>query len=79
MDPDFEERSRRRRQLWTGGVAATHEEAELADYRFWASASPSDRFDAIRLMAIEAAIISGNNETSPRLSGPPFGIRKLGS
>ena len=79
MDPGFEERSRRRRQLWTGGVAATHEEAELADYRFWASASPSDRFNAIKFMAIEAAIISGNDETPPGLAGPSFGIRKLGS
>lgn len=64
-----------RRAAWNGGVAASHEQLEAEELRFWAEASPSDRFNAVWQMALEAWTIGGENGAPPRLQGSPVGVR----
>jgi hypothetical protein len=78
MDAEYEARAAERRARWAGGVARSHQDLEQIDFEFWQRASPTQRFDAIRQMAIESGVISREHGSAPGLSGLPGGTRPRG-
>ena len=71
-----EERAEVRRTTWAGGLAHSHAAADAADLTFWREATPSQRFDAVVEMAIEAWVIKGGHGAPPRLQRAAGGVRR---
>ena len=74
----FRERAEARRQSLTGGRAANSEELSVIDLRFWREATPSDRLNAIWLMALESLAMKGKHESAFGLQGSSIGVRRIG-
>lgn len=75
MSSSFEQRAALRCSLWQGGKLTHGSELEEEELQFWAQASGSQRLNAVWQMALESAIIKGDDRFTSRLQRSVAGLR----
>jgi hypothetical protein len=75
--PSDPERAARRRETWSGGVAASFEELEELDLKQALELSPRDRLGLVWSLVEDSLALGGNHGPTPRLQRSVGGVRPL--
>jgi hypothetical protein len=71
------ERAARRRETWSGGVAASFQELEEVDLKQALELSPRERLGLVWSLVEDSLAFGGNHGPTPRLQRSVGGVRPL--